>query len=261
MPEDEEYQEIEELREIEESDEAGPTGKSRKFLIGLLSLIVFLALFVFFKGEKTQKIDEGVTIQPPAVDESSPFSESFLEEGFDQADPGEAGEIRIGEEEAADTPGDGVEETIIPISKEDLAFLDSLEDQQVDRAPSESEGLSLLKSERSKVAPPVKQTVKPSVKKTVQPPVKKSVKPPIKQALAVDRPGNFSIQLGAFKEEKSADSLMGRLRKSGYNAYILRVNKSLFRVRVGNFKLRQEAEKVAGRIKKSDRLDSFIVTN
>lgn len=71
----------------------------------------------------------------------------------------------------------------------------------------------------------------------------------------------YAIQLGAFKEKTGAEVMADRLRKGGFDSYVLTEKGQLFRVRVGDFKSRGEAKKVASRIRKAEKLDSFITVD
>lgn len=236
------------LREIEkdddEDDETLPPRKSNKVLIAALSVVIFLALFIFFKGEDASSPDNDMDIQPPVTENMTPPSEGIFEENALAPDP-DVGKIVIaGEEETEAKPE--VEEGIVPIPKEELAFFDPLSDTESDRAPSESEEMSLVKSEIPKPAPAKPTPSKPSPKPKVVKPKKTA--------------GAFTIQLGAFKERMGADKLDDQLRNSGYDSFVLAMPNNVYRVRVGSFKSREAAKQVAARIKKTDQLDSFVTT-
>jgi DedD protein len=72
----------------------------------------------------------------------------------------------------------------------------------------------------------------------------------------------FAIQVGAFKDKVSADSLVGRLKKKSFPAYVVTpdgADGGLFNVRVGSFPARTEAEKVQARLRVEEKFDPFIV--
>ena len=73
-------------------------------------------------------------------------------------------------------------------------------------------------------------------------------------------PGNFTIQVGAFKDKASADSVVARLKAKGFAAYALSPEgEGLFNVRVGNFAARAEAERIQGRLRDEEKFKPFIV--
>jgi cell division septation protein DedD len=76
----------------------------------------------------------------------------------------------------------------------------------------------------------------------------------------VPAPGNFTIQVGAFKDKASADTIAGRLKAKGFAAYVLSPEgEGLFNVRVGNFPARADAERISGRLRDEEKYKPFIV--
>ncbi len=73
--------------------------------------------------------------------------------------------------------------------------------------------------------------------------------------------GNFTIQVGAFKDRASAESVMTRLKGRGFAAYVTSPRGDLFNVRVGNFTARAEAERVHARLRDDEKFKPFIVKN
>ena len=72
--------------------------------------------------------------------------------------------------------------------------------------------------------------------------------------------GNFTIQVGAFKDRASADSVVARLKNKGFAAYVVSPEgEGLFNVRVGNFPARPEAERVSARLRDEEKFKPFIV--
>jgi len=244
MPELEEKESAGSLREIEkdEDDELLPARKSNKALIAGLSVVIFLALFIFFKGEDDPPGEKGIDIQMPPSEQSSLPPDETTEMPALEDEPN-GGEILIAGEDVEETP-EPKDEGIVPIPKEELAFFDPLSDDESERAPSESEEMALVKTEIPKPAPKKTAPPKPAAKPKVVKPKKST--------------GAFTIQLGAFKERTKADQLDDQLRKGGYDSFVLASAKDLYRVRVGRFSSRKEAKRVAARIKKSEQLDSFV---
>ncbi|MFN3395928.1 MAG: SPOR domain-containing protein [Thermodesulfovibrionales bacterium] len=75
--------------------------------------------------------------------------------------------------------------------------------------------------------------------------------------------GVYTVQAGAFKNEKEAEALKTKLEKKGYNIYILKERKPkkgvLFKVRVGDFETKKEAEIFAVKLNKTEGIQSFAV--
>jgi len=72
--------------------------------------------------------------------------------------------------------------------------------------------------------------------------------------------GNFTIQVGAFKDKAAAESVVGRLKNKGFAAYVVSPEgEGLFNVRVGNFAARADAERIQGRLRDEEKFKPFIV--
>jgi len=74
--------------------------------------------------------------------------------------------------------------------------------------------------------------------------------------------GTFTIQVGAFKDGASAESVVGRLKQKGFAAYVVppAAADGLFNVRVGSYRGRAEAERVQVRLRDEEKFKPFIVT-
>ena len=95
------------------------------------------------------------------------------------------------------------------------------------------------------------------------PPLEKKITEPSKAAAV--QIGDFLLQLGAYREEATAQTVIQRLSGKGYQAQVLAKdlpNKGgkWYRVRIGSFKNREEAEKMAKRLEQ-DGFQSIIVGN
>jgi cell division septation protein DedD len=108
---------------------------------------------------------------------------------------------------------------------------------------------------------------------TSKPPVGTSSKPPVSapgkasavttgKVPAVGEGGAFTIQVGAFKDGASAESVVSRLKAKGFAAYVMSPNApdGLFNVRVGSYHERPEAERVQIRLRDQEKFKPFIVT-
>ena len=77
----------------------------------------------------------------------------------------------------------------------------------------------------------------------------------------------YSVQVASLRFPDDADHLAGRLRKKGYDAYVVPANipgkGKLYRVRIGDFKARKEASSYAAGLKKKDPLfkSVFVAEN
>ena len=102
------------------------------------------------------------------------------------------------------------------------------------------------------------RAAKPSV---VKPSAKPSALPRTAEAAAPK--GQFTIQVGAFKDRASADSVMGRLKGKGFAAYVVPpgMPDGLFNVRVGTYGARPDAERVSTRLRDQEKFKPFIVKN
>ncbi len=71
----------------------------------------------------------------------------------------------------------------------------------------------------------------------------------------------YTVQAGAFRNQRDADSLMLKLKKKGYAAYVRKDTGSkgitLFKVRIGEFTDKKKAETLARELKKTQGLNAF----
>jgi cell division septation protein DedD len=86
------------------------------------------------------------------------------------------------------------------------------------------------------------------------------------RAAAAEAPaakGQFTIQVGAFKDRASADAITGRLKGKGFAAYVVApaTPDGLFNVRVGSYAARPDAERVQTRLRDQEKFKPFIVKN
>jgi len=75
--------------------------------------------------------------------------------------------------------------------------------------------------------------------------------------------GQFTIQVGAFKDRASADTVSGQLKGKGFAAYVVAPASpdGLFNVRVGSYAARPDAERVQTRLRDQEKFKPFIVKN
>jgi cell division protein FtsN len=150
-----------------------------------------------------------------------------------------------------------------PPAAEDLTYAQRLEgDKQEDAlekakpaASSASKPVAAKPAAaRPGVAPPA---LRPSPAATTAP---KTAPPPKTVAPAA---GAFTIQVGAFKDKASADTVVSRLKGKGFAAYAVSPGtaEGLFNVRVGSFANRGDAEHVQARLRDEEKFKPFIVKN
>jgi DedD protein len=76
-------------------------------------------------------------------------------------------------------------------------------------------------------------------------------------------PGTFAVQVGAFKDKATADSVGARLKAKGFMAYVLPPGGAdgLFVVRVGSYTARTDAELVEARLRDQEKFKPYIIKN
>ena len=99
-------------------------------------------------------------------------------------------------------------------------------------------------------------------------PAPATVKPATKAAPSVASPkaavSSFTIQVGAFKDKATADSVVTRLKGKGFAAYLVAPESegsALFNVRVGSYPARADAERVQTKLRDQEKYKPFIVKN
>lgn len=96
-------------------------------------------------------------------------------------------------------------------------------------------------------------------------PVPRATPEPRRPAAAQAAPprGQFTIQVGAFKDRASADAISGQLKGKGFAAYVVAPASpdGLFNVRVGSYAARPDAERVQTRLRDQEKFKPFIVKN
>ncbi len=92
---------------------------------------------------------------------------------------------------------------------------------------------------------------------------KKGVKDAPKPADSSSGKVAYTVQAGAFRNQKDAEALKHKLEAKGYKAFIKKEPNSrgvvLFKVRTGEFEKKKEASVFALKLKKTDGLNAFAV--
>jgi cell division septation protein DedD len=178
---------------------------------------------------------------------------------------GAAGEVQASRPAAEERL---VEETPQPVAPaaEDLGYAKRLEGDRVDdtleRPRPSSPPVTLADAGRTAAPAPVKVVKTPAAPRAtpaVAPRPAPSVRP---TATAASASGSFTIQVGAFKDGASAESVVSRLKQKGFEAYVVAppAADGLFNVRVGSYSARADAERVQARLRDQEKFKPFIVT-
>jgi DedD protein len=187
-----------------------------------------------------------------------------------------------GEVQASRAPAEErlVEETPQPAAPaaDELTYAKRLEGDRVEESlerPRASAPPATVASAARRAAPPVTRPAAPPVTRPAAatttpatrpttPPAAARVPPPTARPAAAPAvgAGSFTIQVGAFKDGASAESVVGRLKQKGFEAYVVApaAADGLFNVRVGNYRARADAERVQTRLRDEEKFKPFIVT-
>jgi cell division protein FtsN len=161
-----------------------------------------------------------------------------------------------------------------PPPAEELTYAQRLESEKADEG-LEKPGTRIAEkaappvTAAARVAPPATRPAAPPASVAANPPATRPAAPkpttPVRAAAAEAPPakGQFTIQVGAFKDRASADAVMGRLKGKGFAAYVLppATPDGLFNVRVGSYGARPDAERVQTRLRDQEKFKPFIVKN
>jgi DedD protein len=131
--------------------------------------------------------------------------------------------------------------------------------------PAETEVLGYKK--RLEEAAPPKETLKPAPPEPEPPAADKrpapapAAPPAAAQTVAgTPQPGTWVLQVHALRDAKVANSIVQRLSKKGYPAFLVASGgpTSMYRVFVGRYKERDEAQRVADRLQKEEQFKPWI---
>jgi cell division septation protein DedD len=166
----------------------------------------------------------------------------------------------------------------VPPAAGDLTYAQRLESDKTDDGLERAKGATSTGRPARTVNPPVTTAAAPATTVPAAPPVTVAAVPRVGPGTAAPRPtpaavkpikgpgapipasGNFTIQVGAFKDKASADSIVARLKTKGFAAYVVSPEgEGLFNVRVGNFATRADAERVQGKLRDEEKYKPFIV--
>jgi DedD protein len=158
------------------------------------------------------------------------------------------------------------EETPKPAATaEELTYAQRLESEKseeaLDKARTSSRPAASPAAPPSTAAPPATSAKVPPATVAARP--SPTPRPAASARTAPAAAGTFSIQVGAFKDKASADSVVSRLKSRGFEAYALgaATPDGLYNVRVGSFAERPDAERVQARLRDQEKFKPFIVKN
>jgi DedD protein len=117
--------------------------------------------------------------------------------------------------------------------------------------------------ERPKPSPAAAATPAPRVAQAALPPPTTqpaAARPTAARPEPAPATGAFTLQVGAFKDRATADSMVGRLKAKGFAAYVVTPQEGLFNVRVGSFAARPDAEIVQAKLREQ-KFEPFVVKN
>lgn len=166
----------------------------------------------------------------------------------------------------------GEEPRPAPPSAEELTYARTLEGEQT---PEASLDRPVPRATPAPTATPPPATPQPTPRATptprppIQPPttVQRRTTPPAPVAVQprpggrLGAPGTFSIQVGAFQDKASADSIATQLKTKGFAAFVVAPKETsrLYNVRVGSYPNRAEAERVLVKLRDQEKFQPFIV--
>jgi DedD protein len=156
-----------------------------------------------------------------------------------------------------------------PPPADDLTYAQRLEGEKQEDAlekPKPASGFAVKPAapKRAIASPPVKVAAAPTPKQTAPAPAPATAtaKPGAPPKALAPGAGTFTIQVGAFKDRATADSVVSSLKAKGFAAYVVSPGaaEGLFNVRVGSYADRADAEQVQVRLRDAN-FKPFIVKN
>jgi cell division septation protein DedD len=154
--------------------------------------------------------------------------------------------------------------------KEEITFYDTLTRTAPAQVRAEEEAREARKAEKNSKAEsrenrlPARQEVASVAKRAEDKPAPAAGKPRPTEDDTKESRKPWTVQVNAFPDEKSAKTLVDRLRDKGYNAYLAESQvqgRVWYRVRVGRFESRDEAEKTQESLKRKEHLAKAFATS
>jgi DedD protein len=223
--------------------------KARRRLVGAIVLALAAAIVLPMLLEKEPRpLGDDVSVQIPPVDQGKFVNRLTGKTGEVKAPP------KMESKPIALAPGKSEAKADVPVESAPLpGTVAQKAESSVAAAPEEkSDPKGEVKGEpkgESKNEPKaeVKAVPKADGKATTpsEPAGESKVAVATASSAAAPKPDGFVVQLAAFADDKGANALANKLKKSGYAAYVEPINTSrgtLWRVRVGGYGSRPEAD-------------------
>ena len=245
--------------------------RARRRLVGAIVLALAVAVFVPMLLESDPKpLGEDVSVKIPPIDDGkfvNRLSENRAKDGATTPVKPPARDESTKEPPAAAAPVVAPSAAPVVSPSAPPKYDTRIPDTPVTTAPTPEKTTAVPAARSPTSTPDATKAVRTDTKSTVPatppaPPPVATPSPksaPVVEASAPPHDG-FAVQLAAFADDKGANALAGRLKKSGYAAYTepLKTSKgTLWRVRVGPYPSREAA--VAARDKLKTEGQSGIV--
>jgi len=247
--------------------------RARRRLVGAVVLALAAAVFVPMLLESDPRpLGDDVAVKIPPVDDGK-----FVNRLYEPKSKGAPAKTEMSKSEppkstpSPETPKstpspETPKSTAPPADASKSSAKDSasepVKDAGKDAAPASTaapaQNKTLAEAEQRVLSPNTKGTAKPPPPDVKVPPIDapKSAPPPAPAPAPKAEPppvnGAFVVQLAAFIDDKGANALAAKLKKSGYEAYTEPLTTSrgtLWRVRVGPFPTREAAVAVRDKLK------------
>lgn len=125
----------------------------------------------------------------------------------------------------------------------------------------ESEMIALSHSTKAKEQKPETSIALNTLKTTLATPIS-AEEPATIKAKTRKQPTHskpfYTVQVGAYKTEAYAQSLLIKLEKKGYNAFVSHKDTKIYRVQVDKFSFKADALKLSQKLKNSENLKNFV---
>lgn len=230
----------------------GKTGSKRYILIGIVILFGSAVLFAsgFYAGIRFQSKKEVTSLKEKdalAVDDYSGVKKADERPKLDEPGLKEVERKSGSEEQKSGVTKNTQKETEKLKSKDDdLTFYQT------------------LVSKKKQATVDLEQTQNPASKSEKPNSSKEKDKGKVKNSSVKDENQNktYTVQVGAYKEKEVAETVMNKLKKKGYSAYIMakeiQNEGKIYKVRIGEFPNRERAEEHARKIKVKENISAFV---
>jgi len=156
-----------------------------------------------------------------------------------------------------------------PPAAEDLTYAQRLESEKLDDSldkpvPAAASPQATRAATPAPPKPAATATPRPSAPPPTTAAAKATPRPAPTPAAPAAAAGSFTIQVGAFKDKDTAESVATSLKGKGYEAYVVAPDGpegGLFNVRVGTYTARADAERTQARLRDEEKYKPFIVKN